>query len=285
MGARARLKTALRYLPLLLAPPLAVCGGAATGTRVVTVAATTTLEDSGLLAELIGSFRAAHPDIPVRMMTGGTGTMLALGRRGDVDLLLTHDPEGEAAFVASGHGTVRREVMHNDFVIAGPAGDPAGIAGSTDAPEALRRIAAARAPFVSRGDDSGTHRMERRLWSAAGFDPAVERRVNDRDRWYIEAGIGMGDALRLAGERRAYIMTDRATYLTLRDGLDLVVLVQGDARLLNRYGIIRVKSARNAAGSDLFMDWITSPDGQAVIGGFGRDRFGVSLFTPATRRE
>src|SRR5690606_18603595 len=228
---------------------------------------------SGLVAELRRAFERAHPGRRVRALTGGTGQVLELGRRGDVDVILSHDPAAESAFVAAGSGAERRPLMYNDFLIAGPPADPAGIHGLADAAAALRRIAAARAPFISRADDSGTHRKERQLWAAAGLEPGRD------EPWYSEAGLGMGDALRVASERRAYILTDRATYLVMAQGLELELLVEGDPRLANVYGIILV-SGRDTPAARAFVAWITSDEGRAVIASFGGARFGRPLFLP-----
>lgn len=275
MGATAALRRSVLPAALLAAVP-AACGGGGGAAPPVTLAATTTLEDSGVLGELVRAFRAAHPEIPVRTVTGGTGEVLALARRGDVDLVLSHDAAAESAFVAEGYGFERRDVMRNDFVIAGPPADPAGVRGVRDAAAALRAIAAARAPFVSRGDDSGTHRRELLLWREAGARPAAGAGGP-----YTEAGVGMGDALRLASARRAYILTDRATFLVLSAELDLEVLVEGDPRLLNRYGLVRVRGARRAADAAAVAEWLTSPAARDVIASFGGGRFGRPLFVPA----
>ncbi len=264
----------------LAALALAVAGVALTGcgagdaapSRLI-LASTTSTEDSGLFDALIPAFEKANPGVDVVVIAVGTGEALELGRRGDADVVLVHAPAAESAFVAAGHGTERRAVMVNDFVIVGPAADPAGIAGGADAAAALRRIAAAGVPFLSRGDDSGTHRKERALWTAAGIEP--------EGAWYLEAGQGMGDVLAIAGERRATTLSDRATFLALGVRHGLVVLVEGDPALLNPYAVIPVTGARNAAGARRFADWITSPAGQAVIADFGVERFGQPLFRPA----
>lgn len=255
---------------------LAACGaGGGSAPPPLTLAATTTLEDSGLLAELVAAFRAAHPEVRVRTLTGGTGEVLTLGRNRDVDVVLSHDPVAESTFVAEGHGIERREVMWNDFVIAGPPSDPAGVRGLRDAAAAFAAIARARSPFVSRGDDSGTHRKERHLWREAGTD--IEER-SAADGWYIVAGVGMGDALRLADARRAYVLTDRATYRVLRRELELEILVEGDARLLNPYGSIRVRDAAHTEAAATFVDWLTSPEGRRFLSEFGRDRYREPLY-------
>jgi tungstate transport system substrate-binding protein len=238
--------------------------------------ATTTIEDTGLLTELQTEFSKDHPRIKIRTVTGGTGEVHRLARGGDVDLTMTHDPAAESTLVAKGIGLYRRELMYNDFVIAGPAADSARVRGLRDAAEALRRIAGARAPFLSRGDDSGTHRKELFLWRQAGLDAPGRKPA-----WYREAGVGMGEALRIANVRHAYLLTERGTYLTMKPLLQLDVLVEGDPRLLNRYGIVRLKSARNAEAADSFAVWLKSPRGAYVIGRFGRQKYGQSLFTPA----
>ena len=253
-------------------------GGAPSGAEPaqLILASTTSTEDSGLFEALLPAFEAAHPELDVKVIAVGTGEALELGRRKDADVLLVHAPAAESAFVARGHGAERREVMHNDFVIVGPPADPAGIRGTAPAAAALRRLAEARAPFVSRGDDSGTHTRERQLWRDAGVEPAGA--------WYQDAGQGMGDVLRIAGEKRAYTLTDRATYLNLREALDLDVLVEGDERLFNPYGVIPVAGAANVEGGRVFADWVTGPAAQALIGRFGAERFGRPLFVPSATR-
>ena len=252
------------------------CGRAEQPSLSFVLGATTTIEDSGLLPVLQTEFSKDHPRITVRTVTGGTGEVHRLAERGDVDITMTHDPAAESTLVAKGVGEYRRELMYNDFVIAGPQADPAGVRGDADAADALRRIAHARVRFVSRGDDSGTHRKEQFLWREAGLD--VPR---TKPEWYTEAGVGMGEGLLLASERGAYLLTDRATYLTLHAQLKLDVLSEGDRRLLNRYGIVRVRNARNAASADSFATWLTSARGRNVISSYGVAQFGRSLFNPA----
>ncbi|MFL5143845.1 MAG: substrate-binding domain-containing protein, partial [Microvirga sp.] len=204
--------------------------------RFITLASTTSTEQSGLFRHLIPIFRE-DTGIDVRVVAVGTGQALAIGARGDADALLVHDRAGEDKFVADGHGIDRRDVMHNDFVIAGPASDPAGIKGVKDAREAFRRIAAAKAPFASRGDDSGTHRMELRLWTAAGIDPRSDPN-------YRELGSGMGPTLNTAAGLDAYVLADRATWASFQNRQNLVLLVAGDPRLFNPYGSILVNPAK-----------------------------------------
>lgn len=242
-------------------------------TRLV-LAATTSLEDTGLLDVLAAQFASDHPEIELSPIAVGTGEALKLGRQGDADVLLSHDSVAEMQLVDSGAAISRRSVMFNDFIIAGPPSDPARAAG-TDVTAAMRAIATKRALFISRGDDSGTHRKEMKLWQAAAVDPARA----DGD-WYVEASLGMGDALLLAGQKRAYVLTDRATYLRFRPRIDLAILSEKDPRLLNGYGVTIMKGERSAAAR-VFADWITSPDVQALIGDFGRADFGQPLFTPS----
>lgn len=237
------------------------------------LASTTSTEDSGLFEVLLPAFMEAHPEIVVKVTAVGTGQALELGRRRDADVLLVHAPAPESAFVAGGYGTVRCPVMYNDFLLVGPPADPAGVGGLTDAAVAFRRIADAAAPFVSRGDDSGTHQKERSIWAAAGTRPAGG--------WYMEIGQGMAESLRMAMERRAYALTDRATFLTHGRSLDLALMVQGDERLFNPYAVIPVTGAAHPHAARDFARWITGAGGQEVIGGYGREQFGEPLFVPS----
>lgn len=240
----------------------------------VVLASTTSTEDSGLFDELIPAFEAAHPRYSVVVVAVGTGQALELGRRKDVDVLLVHAPAAESAFVADSFGTERTPVMYNDFVLLGPTADPADVRGIVDVAEALQRIAAAGEGFVSRGDDSGTHHKELDLWGQAGLAPGGP--------WYNEAGLGMGDVLRLASERSSYTLSDRATYLSQQETLALDVLVEGDDRLFNPYGVIPVAGAGNPEGARTFRDWIASPPAQSLIRQYGVDQWGQPLFIPNT---
>lgn len=243
--------------------------------RFITLASTTSTEQSGLFRHLIPIFRE-DSGIDVRVVAVGTGQALAIGARGDADALLVHDRAGEDKFVADGHGIDRRDVMHNDFVIAGPASDPAGIKGVKDAREAFRRIAAAKAPFASRGDDSGTHRMELRLWKAAAIDPRS-------DPSYRELGSGMGPTLNTAAGLDAYVLSDRATWASFQNRQNLVLLVAGDPALFNPYGSILVNPAKGphikAAEARIWHEWLTSGRGRAAIAGFKIQ--GEQLFFPS----
>ncbi len=244
------------------------------GLGVIRLATTTSTENSGLLTYLLPRFEARY-GARVHVLAVGTGRALALGRNGDADLLLVHAPEAERAFVEAGWGLERRTVMVNDFVLLGPPEDPAGAAKAPSAAAALAAVARARCPFVSRGDDSGTHRKERALWAAAGLRP--------RGPWYLEAGQGMGATLLLADQKRAYCLADRGTYLAMRRSVALAVLLEGDPALDNPYGVVVVNPARcpgvNAEGARALAEWLVSPEGQALIGRFRVD--GMVLFRPA----
>lgn len=275
MAALPRSWTRDRYARCVALVLLALAGCAAEqpARERLILASTTSTEDSGLFSHLLPAFEHAHPEFHVAVVAVGTGEALEMGKRGDADVVLVHAPEAESLFVAQGYGEERREVMYNDFVIVGPESDPAGVRGLTDPAEALERIAASRTAFVSRGDDSGTHKRELALWKLAGIVPAGA--------WYLQAGLGMGEVLRLASERRGYTLTDRATYLFLEDHLSLDVLVEGDAHLRNIYGVIPVRGSARSAGARAFMEWITGAEGQMRIGEYGVERFGRALFVPS----
>lgn len=251
------------------------CSGDAAPPERVLLGTTHTLEDSGMLDTLVASFKAAHPELTLSTVVGSSGEVLTMAERGDFDVIFTHAPDDEAAFVNGGHGSDRKLVMHNDFVIAGPPDDSAGVSNATDAADALMRIRQAGAMFVSRGDDSGTHKKELQLWKAAGVEPVWDG--------YVEAGTGMADALRLASQRRAYILCDRATFTVLRDELDLAIVKDGDSRLLNQYSVTIVTSAANPEGARAFSDWITGVAAQAIIAEFGKAKTGTPLFIPDAR--
>ncbi|MFQ5670143.1 MAG: substrate-binding domain-containing protein [Acidobacteriota bacterium] len=230
----------------------------------VRLATTTSTDHSGLLEAILPPFEERQ-GIEVQVLAVGTGQALALGERGEVDLLLVHARQREDAFMAGGHGSERRDIMWNDFVILGPPADPAGVRHKKDAAAALARIASTSSPFISRGDDSGTHIRERSLWKKAGGVP------EGKD-FYTEAGQGMGNCLILADEKRAYVLSDRGTYLAFAARVDLEVLVEGDPGLLNPYGAILVNPARHphvhAAAARRLLDYLTSPEGQRRIGAF-----------------
>jgi tungstate transport system substrate-binding protein len=237
--------------------------------RPVVLATTTSTHDTGLLEELVPEFERAS-GLAVKTVAVGTGKALELARRGEADVLLVHAPSRELEFVASGHGRNRRPVMHNDFVIVGPPADPAGIEGGRDAAAALRAIAAARAPWITRGDGSGTHTKELELWRAAGVEGAGD--------WVSETGQGMGASLRIASQRRAYALADRGTFVATK-GLELALMVQGDERLHNPYHVIEVVGEHvNAAGGARLADFFVAPATQARIGSFVFE--GQRLFHP-----
>ncbi len=265
----------LGALVWLLAAGPAPSKAAPAGGRVVILATTTSTQDSGLLDVLVPIFQRQTGYV-VKTIAVGTGQALLMGDRGEADVVLVHAPALETTYVARGTLINRRLVMHNDFVLVGPPADPAGIAGLRRAADALRRIAAREAPFVSRGDNSGTHSKERALWKAAGLEP--------RGAWYVESGQGMGATLTIASEKAAYTLTDRGTYLAFRKRLRLAVLLEGDAPLLNVYHVMEVSPARhprvNAAGGRAFADFMVAPETQAIIRTFGVDRYGEPLFVP-----
>lgn len=240
------------------------------------LATTTSTEDSGLLDEILADFEA-QAGVPVEVVAVGTGQAIQLGEDGNADVLLVHARNLEDEFMAAGHGVRREDVMYNDFIIVGPASDPAGIAGMTDASAAFAQIAEAQALFVSRGDESGTHTKEKDIWAGAGVEPAGD--------WYISSGQGMGDVLTMANEQEAYALSDRATYLARSlAGLDLEILVEGDPILFNPYGVIAVNPEKNdQINNELanqFIDWLISVPTQEMISQFGVDQFGSPLFTP-----
>ncbi len=260
--AALRAGSAVVFLLVLLLAGLTCPGMAANPS--ITVASTTSTQNSGLFGRILPLFTEAT-GVAVRVIAVGTGQAIRLARRGDADVLFVHDPRAEQAFVADGFGVDRREVMYNDFVVVGPAGDPAAISGMDDAAAALARIAAARAIFVSRGDDSGTNRAERRIWKAAGLDPSTF------DPWYRETGSGMGASLSMASAVGAYTLSDRGTWLSFKNRGDLEILVAGDPRLFNQYGVTLVNPARfphvKKTPALVFMDWLTSRAGQQAIAG------------------
>jgi tungstate transport system substrate-binding protein len=240
------------------------------------LATTTSTQDSGLLDFILPDFEQAN-NVEVDVVAVGTGQALALGEDGNADVVLVHARDREDNFMAAGHGVRREDVMFNDFVIVGPPSDPAGIQGTTDAAEAMTQIAEAQAPFVSRGDDSGTHTKEKSIWSAAGIEPSGD--------WYISAGQGMGAVLTMADEEQAYTLSDRATYLARTlEGTELVILVEGDPILFNPYGVMAVNPDKGPQIqldlANQFIDWMISVPTQEMIGQFGVDEFGAPLFTP-----
>ena len=241
----------------------------------IVMASTTSTEQSGLFAHLLPAFKQAT-GIDVRVVALGTGQALDTARRGDADVVFVHDQVAEEKFVADGFGLKRLPVMYNDFVVVGPKADPAGTRGK-DVTEALKKVAAGGAAFISRGDKSGTHAAELRYWKAAGVDVAAAKPAG-----YKECGCGMGPALNMASSLNGYVLTDRGTWLNFKNRGELVVLVEGDRRLFNQYGVMVVNPARHAhvkqAQAQQFADWIVSPAGQAAIAGYKIG--GEQLFFP-----
>lgn len=245
-------------------------------TQQLILATTTSTEDSGLLEFILPDFEEEFK-IDVNVVAVGTGQALQLGEDGNADVLLVHARAREDEFMAAGHGVRREDVMYNDFVIVGPEDDLAGIAGLTNAAEAFKKIAEAQSPFVSRGDDSGTHTKEKAIWSETGIEPTGD--------WYISAGQGMGAVLTMADEEKAYTLSDRATYLARTlEGTNLVILVEGDPILFNPYGVMAVNPDKGdhikVDLANQFIDWLVSLPTQEKISQFGIDQFGSPLFTP-----
>ncbi|MEX2560766.1 MAG: substrate-binding domain-containing protein [Pirellulales bacterium] len=266
----------MRVIPVLaLLATLIGCSSDEEAAKTITLATTTSVRDTGLLDLLVPGFER-QTGIVVLVVAVGSGQALDMGRRGDADVLLTHAPDAEEKFMAEGHGSQRRLVMHNDFVLIGPKLDPAGLSGEESITAALAQLSKSKAPFVSRGDESGTHLKEKEIWEKAGIIP--------NGGWYIRAGSGMVQTQRMASEKRAYTLSDRGTYLAQRSSLDLAILSQGDPLLRNQYAVIVVNPAKHphvkAAAARRFADFMLSPETQSSIGRFGADQFGEPLFFP-----
>jgi tungstate transport system substrate-binding protein len=278
--ARARTFAALAASAFLAAPPTAA---AEASSKALILATTTSTQDSGLLDVLVPVFEKESGYF-VKTISVGSGQAMAMARRGEADVLLVHSPADEKRLVGDGFGVNRRLVMHNDFIVVGPPGDPAAIRGARSTAEAFKKIAAAGALFLSRGDNSGTHAKERTLWKTAGASPEGQR-------WYQQTGLGMGDTLNVASEKGGYALTDRATYLALRKAraLALEILVEREPLLLNVYHVIEVDPARwprvNAAGARAFGDFVVSAKAQEIIGRFGIDKVGAPLFVPDAGKD
>ncbi|KRE14547.1 hypothetical protein ASE66_14380 [Bosea sp. Root483D1] len=255
---------------------LAQAPAAPSGERFITVASTTSTQDSGLFNHILPLFKA-KTGIEVRVISQGTGQALDTARRGDADVVFVHARAQELKFVEEGFSTERRPVMYNDFVLIGPKADPAGVAGTKDIVAALKTIQEKAAPFVSRGDKSGTHAAELNLWKVAGIDIAAQKGP-----WYREIGQGMGAALNTSGAMGAYVLSDRATWISFKNRGDLVISVEGDKRLFNQYGVMSVNPAKHphvkVNDGKLFADWLTSPEGQKAIADYKID--GQQLFFP-----
>jgi tungstate transport system substrate-binding protein len=250
--------------------------------KTIILATTTSTQDSGLLDVLLPVFEK-ETGYFVKTIAVGSGQAMAMGQKGEADVLLVHSPEAEKKFVAEGYGMNRRLVMHNDFIIVGPSEDPAKIKGLRSSSESFKKIASAKVLFNSRGDNSGTHAKEREIWKAAGIN-------SEREKWYQQTGLGMGQTLNVAAEKKGYTLADRGTYLALKKNLNLDILVEGDAILLNIYHVIEVNPAKwpkvNSAGAKAFADFVVSEEAQKIVKTFGVDKFGSPLFFPdAGKRE
>jgi len=242
----------------------------------IILATTTSTQDSGLLDVLLPIFEKKTGYF-VKTIAVGSGQAMAMGQKGEADVLLVHSPEAEKKIVAEGYGINRRIVMHNDYIIAGPKEDPAKIKGIKLASEAFKKLALANALFLSRGDNSGTHAKEKSIWKTAGINPEEEK-------WYQQTGLGMGQTLNVAAEKKGYTLADRGTYLALKKNLNLDILVEGDAILLNVYHVIEVNPNKwpkvKAAGAKAFSEFLVSKETQDIIKSFGVDKFGSPLFFP-----
>ncbi len=260
-------------LPFIL---LSLLFPAAAQQKNIILATTTSTQDSGLLDVLTPVFEK-RTGYFVKTIAVGSGQAIAMGQRGEADVLLVHSPETEKKFIAEGYGINRRLIMHNDYIIVGPSDDPAKMKGAKSSSESFKKVASLKALFLSRGDNSGTHSKEKSIWKTAGINPEGEK-------WYQQTGLGMGQTLSIASEKRAYTLADRGTFLTLRKNLGLNILVEGDAILLNLYHVIEVNPARwprvNGAGAKAFSDFMVSQEAQGIIRTFGVDKFGSPLFFP-----
>src|SRR5438874_6012147 len=276
-GRQGAAAPALAAVLLAVSAARAVLAAPLAQSRDVILATTTSTRDAGLL-DSVGPVFERKTGYRMKVIAVGSGQALEMGRRGDADVVLSHAPQAERVLADSGYFVERRLVMHNDFVIVGPATDPAGLRGLSDALAAMRRIAATPATFVSRGDQSGTHKLEQSLWKMVGGSPPAGAR------WYVESGQGMAATLQMADQKRAYTITDRATYLAWRDKVQLVPEVEGDPLLYNVYHVMEVSPNNaprvNTVGGKAFADFLVAPETQARIGEFGHSRFGQSLFVP-----
>jgi tungstate transport system substrate-binding protein len=263
---------------LVLVATVAAINTSSAESQSIVLASTTSVEASGLLAKILPQFTATT-GITVNVVAQGTGKALDTARRGDADILLVHDPEAERQFMDEGHGSTRRQIAWNDFIIVGPSADPAHVKGGSDSVAALQAIAASRAPFVSRGDNSGTHAAELRLWKTAGRTPDAL----NKEKWYRDIGGGMGQALNAASAMDAYTLSDRGTWLSFGNKGSLVIATEDDPRLINRYDVIELNPERHAgsklAAAKVLADWLVSPEGQRTIGAYQVN--GQKLFSPS----
>jgi len=264
----------LTVMTMLAVMTMATTAGAASKNLIL--ATTTSTQDSGLLDVLVPMFEKESGYF-VKTIAVGSGQAMTMGEKGEADVLLVHSPDAEKKFMEKGAGSSRRLVMHNDFIIVGPAADPAKLRGSKTSAEAFKKIAQSGSLFLSRGDNSGTNAKEKGLWKGAAVSPEGQK-------WYQQTGLGMGQTLNVAAEKKGYTLTDRATYLAMKKNLGLEILVEGDAKLLNVYHVIEVNPAKwpkvNAPAAKAFADFMVSKKVQMLIGKFGVDKFGAALFFP-----
>ncbi len=277
MGKR-RIVAALLVVALLAGMTVVTAAGCGKKEVVRTdliLATTTSTQDSGLLDEWVPMFEADNP-YSVKVIAVGSGQSIEMGRNGECDVMLVHSPAAEEKLVADGFAINRKAVMHNDYLIVGPAADPAGVKSATSAADAFTKIANTQSQFFSRGDDSGTHVKEKSIWTKAGITPTGA--------WYVSTGSGMGDVLRVASEKQGYTLADRGTYLNLKDTLNLEILYQGDPTLYNPYHVMQVNPEKypnvNAEGAQAFSDFVTGKEAQEFLNTYGVDKFGLPLFFP-----
>lgn len=271
-----KIKVLIVLVLCLALTALVSCKSDELASKTLILATTTSTENSGLLAAILPVFED-ETGITVDVVSVGTGAALQMGRDGEADILLVHAKPSEEAFVNEGHGTRRSDVMYNDFVIVGPKEDPANLKDiGSDVVKALQTIYSTESIFISRGDDSGTNKKEISLWASAEETPEGE--------WYLSSGQGMGATLTIASEKQGYTMTDRATYLSMKDNLDLVIVIENNELLFNQYGIIPVNPDKNdkinKKAAEMFEEWLLSEKAQELIGEFGVEKFGQPLFTP-----
>lgn len=264
-----------RYVILFVSMTLVLCAISVSAQERLKISSTTSTDNSGLFEALNPAFEKRF-HCRVDVIAVGTGKALKIGAAGDVDVVFVHARAAEDTFIADGFGVNRRDVMYNDFIIIGPKEDPAGIRGFKDVKKAFTAIAKKGALFISRGDDSGTHKKEKQLWKKSGIAP--------KGKWYAESGQGMGAVIQIANEKKAYAMADRGTYLAYSKKIDLVILCEGDTDLFNPYGIMAVNPAKvpsaNYALAMAYIGWVTSQEGQKIIREFGVEKFGQPLFIP-----
>lgn len=244
--------------------------------QAIVLATTTSTEDSGLLEYLLPDFEK-QSGISVKVVAVGTGQAIKLGEDGNADVVLVHARQAEDKFISDGYGVNAYDVMYNQFYIAGPEDDPAGVKGMTSVTDALGKISQAKSPFISRGDDSGTHKKELSIWKEAGIEPSGD--------WYLKSGQGMGATLKMADEKGAYTLTDEATYLAQKDQFKLIPVVEGDKSLFNPYGIMQVKSSEKPELAEQLIQYFVSPETQSKIGEFGKDKYGKGLFVPSAKKR